>query len=481
MTRKIFAGAAALLLSACATVGPDYVSPASRQPAQAPFVSTARSNAFVPQEPPAQWWRLFNAPALDRLVDEALTANTDLRVAAANLAQARAVLRESRAARLPTTSVGASAGYSRTPGATFGAAGAGTAFETDTYNVGLDVAYQLDLFGRIRRTIEASRADVEAQQATYDLTRVTVAAETTRAYADVCSAGRRIAAARESLRVQERTFDLTRRLFEGGRGTALDTSRAGALLEQIRADIPTLEGERTSALFRLAVLTGRPPANVPAEIAGCAVPPSLGSAIPVGDGASLLARRPDIRAAERRLAAATARIGVATADLYPSISLGGSVSSTALSPGGLVSQSGFGFSLGPLISWNFPNTSIARARIAQARAANDAALADFEGTWLTALRETETALTRYAAEGERLATLRRSRDQSAEAARIARLRYEAGAENFQIVLDAERSLASSEALLAQSEAQFSDNTVTLFLALGGGWQREQGDASVPAG
>jgi outer membrane protein TolC len=192
--------------------------------------------------------------------------------------------------------------------------------------------------------------------------------------------------------------------------------------------------------------------------------------IPVGDGASLLARRADVRAAERRLAAATARIGVATADLYPNISIGGSIGSTALSAGDLFSDKGFRFSLGPLISWSFPNIGVARARIAQARAGTDAALATFDGTWLTALQDTETTLANYVAAGTRVETLRRASTQSEEAARIARLRYRAGAENFQIVLDSERSLAAQEALLAQAQAQFSDSTVSLFLALGGGWQ-----------
>jgi NodT family efflux transporter outer membrane factor (OMF) lipoprotein len=456
---------AGLALSGC-MVGPDYVSPAGKQPAQASFTS-ANAPEFVPAEPPAEWWRLFNEPVVDRLVGDALAANTDLRVAAANLRQARAVLRETRAARLPSTDVSASAGYARQSATTTGVPGG---VESDYYELGLDVGYQVDLFGRIARATEAGRADLEASQATYDLTRVTVVAETVRAFADACSAGRQLAVARETLRVQEETFDLTRRLEQGGRTTGLDTSRAAALLEQTRADVPSFEAAQKAALFRLAVLTGRPPAEFPAEVAGCTTPPTVRSAIPVGNGATLLARRADVRAAERRLAAATARIGVATAELYPNIAIGGSIGSSATSPGDLFSDSGFRFSLGPLLSWSFPNTSVARARIAQAEAAADAALAQFDGTWLTALRDTETALTRYVAEGTRVATLRRARAQSQEAARIARIRYRAGAESFQIVLDAERSLAGSEALLAQAEAGFSDATVTLFLALGGGWE-----------
>ena len=204
-------------------------------------------------------------------------------------------------------------------------------------------------------------------------------------------------------------------------------------------------------------------------MAGCTAPPKLGQPIPVGSGATLLARRPDIRQAERELAAATARIGVATAELYPDVSLGLSVGSTATSPGGLISSDGFRFGLGPLISWTFPNTRVARARIAQAEASAQAALARFDGTWLGALEETESALTRYGAQLERVETLRRARANSAEAARIARLRYRAGREGFQIVLEAERSLSQTESTLAQAEAELSDDLVELFLALGGGW------------
>jgi NodT family efflux transporter outer membrane factor (OMF) lipoprotein len=467
MIRKILPAAlAALALSGCAAVGPNYSSPAPRAPAQAPF-SSAASPAFTGDEPPGRWWSLFGNPLLDRLVEQALAANTDLRVAAANLAQARAVLRETRAGRLPSTNVSASATYGRPSGQALGLPGA--ADEGMTYDAGLDVSYQLDLFGRVRRSIEASRADVEAVQASFDLTRISVAAETTRAYADACNAGRQLEVARESLRVQERTFDLTRRLFEGGRGTALETSQAASQLEQTRAALPTLEAQRRTALFRLSVLTGRPPAEFPQEVAACATPPALANPIPVGNGATLLARRPDIRAAERQLAAATARIGVATADLYPSIGLGASLGSTATSLGGLASGSGLRFSLGPLINWSFPNTSVARARIAQAEAGQQAALARFDGAWLNALRETESALTNYANELDRVATLRRARAASAEAARVARLRYQAGRESFQIVLDAERSLSQTESALAQSEALLSGNLITLFLALGGGW------------
>ncbi|HWK42488.1 MAG TPA: efflux transporter outer membrane subunit [Croceibacterium sp.] len=461
----ILAGSSAL--SACATVGPDYQDALPEVAASQSALHSAADPAFTPDTPPGEWWRLYNDPQLDGFVAQALEANTDLRVAAANLDQARAVLRESRTAGLPSTTVSASGSYGRQSGA---AQGLNSRLpDGEMYDAGLDVGYQIDLFGKVRRAVEASRADVDAVQAAYDLTRVTVVAETVRAYADARNTACRIAVARRSVDVQEQTFDLTRRLLEGGRVTAMETSQAGALLEQTRAEIPSLEALQQTALYRLAVMTGRPPADFPRDVASCA-PLTLDRAIPVGDAAALLARRPDVRAAERHLAAATARIGVATADLYPSISIGGSAGSSATSLSDMTSGSAFRYSIGPLISWSFPNIAVARARIAQAEAGQQAALAQFDGTWLTALQETESALTTYARGLDRTAALRRGTEQAREAARIARLRYEAGRENFQIVLDAERQLATAEAALAQADAQLSTDLIALFLSLGGGWE-----------
>lgn len=460
------AAASALVLAACTTVGPQYRSPAPAAPAQAPFTG-ATGPALSAEQPPGEWWRLYQDPVLDGLVSQALAANTDLRVAAANLAQARAVLREVRAGRQVSTTLGASASYGQGSAA---AAGLPDALDPGaSFDVGLDAGYQVDLFGRIRRAIAASRADVEAVRAGYDLVRISVAAETARAYADACGFGQQLETARRTLALQQQSSDITQRAVTAGRGTGLDVARARALLEQTRASIPTLEAQRRTALYRLSVLTGRPPAEFPPEVERCVTAPALTSPLPVGDGAGLLSRRPDVRQAERRLAAATERVGVVTADLYPSVSLGASIGSTATDVGDLFSNRGFRFGLGPLISWNFPNRTVTRARIAQSEAAAQAALADFDGTWLRALEETEGALTRYANELERAAALRAARDQSAEALRLARLRFSAGAENFLTVLDAERTLAQAEQALSQSQAQISTNQVSVFLALGGGW------------
>ncbi len=255
-----------------------------------------------------------------------------------------------------------------------------------------------------------------------------------------------------------------------GRGTPLDTSRARAQYETVRATLPPLLGQRRDAFYRLSVLTGHPPEEIAPAAAACTTAPVLKRPIPVGDGTALIKRRPDIRQADRTLAAATARIGVATAALYPQISLGGSIGTSGISLSQLGSDQGFRFNVGPLLSWTFPNITVARARIRQARATNEAALASFDGTVLTALQEAETALSDLAAELDRQAALAATRDFSAEAARIVGLRYGAGAENFLAVLDAQRTLATADAQLAQSRAALVDDQVAVFKALGGGWE-----------
>ena len=472
-------GAAALLaaLAACGTVGPDYRVPdqaAVRSAgAAAPFDGAAEA-AFSAAPLPPHWWRLYQDPALDALVERALAANTDLRVAAANLARARAVEEETAAAGRPALGLNAAPAYGRSS-----AAARGLAQPLDnagSYDAGATVSYQVDLFGKIARAIEAADADTGAALAAYDLARVNVAAGTVRAYADACSSAAQIRVAQRSLDLQREFAGLTGRRIRAGRGSALDASRAEAQVEQLRAGLPPLLAQQRSAQLRLAALVGETPAALPAV--ACSAMPRLANPVPVGDGAALLRRRPDIRQAERGVAGATARIGVATADLYPSISLG-------LSAGGAGALSSFGagntwrWSLGPLISWSIPINGGAQARIAEARAANDAALARFDGTVLNALRETETALTVYARELDRNAALQAARDQSALAAQQAGTLYRYGRTDFLTTLDAQRSLASAESALTASDAQVAADQVALFMALGGGWEQPAANAGPP--
>lgn len=484
--KRIAALASVTMLAAC-KVGPNYRAPEPLPPASTTLQET-RANAAATSAPlPDRWWQLFADPALDRLVEQALRHNTDVRVAAANLQRARALLSEARAARLPTSNLTGSATRNRiaagqaggigggTPGGggtgTPGAGGvAPTAIETDFYSVGFDASYEVDLFGRVGRSIEAGRADVSAAEAALDAARVSVAAETARAYAQACGFAAQAAVARDTARVQGQTLTLTRRLFEGGRGTQREVDQANLLVEAANAQVPQFEAEQRASLYALAVLTGAPPAEVDAPARACTAPPRTAQAIPAGDGATLLARRPDVRQAERRLAAETARIGVATAALYPSITLLGSVSLGAANIGDLGSSGSLGYSVGPLISFNFPFSGAARARVRQAEATTEAALATFDGTLLTALRETEQALARADGAVRREAALGRALASAESAARISRLRFDYGADSFLQLLDAERSRAEARAVFAQAQAARADAQVSLFKALGGGWQ-----------
>ena len=459
----------ALALASCA-VGPR--APDATLPPSASGAFVSATPAVTGEAARDDWWRLYEDPTLDGLVRQALSENNQLEAATANLRAVRATLNETRGGRLPTLSATGSATRSRASAGAFqpgGGASAGAQDEVDTYDAGLDVAYEIDLWGRVSAAIRAARADAAATEAALDIVRVTVAAETARAYADACSANARIAVAQRTIALQADTADLTRRLLEAGSGNGLDTARARAALESSRAALPPLRAQRDGALFRLATLTGRTPADASEAARACVRPPQLTRPLPLGDGAALLARRPDVRQAERRVAAAAARINVAVANLYPRISLGGSLGATALDFADLGDDQNMRFSLGPLISWSFTNPGVSQARVARADALTEAALATFDQTVLVALEETETALANYANELDRRSALQASRDQAAIAARLSRLRFDAGADSFLTVLDAERTLAASDTELAASEALVTTYQIALFKALAGGW------------
>ena len=458
------------LLAGCA-VGPNYDPPALPS-AEALQLSEAQVAGVQPTPLPPRWWRLFDDPVLDRLVETALVRNTDLRQAAANLQRARAVLSEARADRLPTNDLSAQYTRQRFGGQVFGSVLGGGAgpLTTDFFNLGTNAAYEVDLFGGVSRSIQAARADFQAAQAQVDAARVSVAAETASAYASACALADQAAVARDTEQLQARTLDLTERRYRGGRGTERDVQQARVLLEQTRAQRPALEAERSAALAALAALTGVPPARLDEQAARCIAAPSVRTAIPIGDGQSLLARRPDVRAAERTLAADTARIGVATAALYPRISLLGAINLGSTDIGDLGSGQSLGYSLGPLISWSFPFNGAARARVRQAEASADASLAAFDGTVLRALQEAEQALARLAGAVRRETALARAQAASERAAELSAIRYQAGADSFLQLLDAERERAAARSALAQVRADRAAAQIAVFRALGGGWE-----------
>lgn len=458
-------------LSACGTVGPDYRLPPaakSRQTeAQAPFLSAASAPAAVSLAPlPPHWWRLYRDEQLDALVEQALQANTDLRVAQAHLQYARAVREEVDAERGPHAS--ASLAVQR-------AQESGEAYllpeklpVTDEGDAGLRVAYQLDLFGQLARAEELARAQQQASEAALDLVRTHVAAQTVAAFVQGCAATLEQRDGQQALDLQLRRVEVARRLDAAGRLSALELGHAEAEAEALRARLPAFEARRAEAHFRLAALLGLTPRELPAERSRCNALPGLDSPLPVGDGAALLRRRPDVREAERGLAAATARIGVAMGELYPHVTLGASAGVTGvLSDLGQSSTVRWG--LGPLISWHIPD-SAARARVRGAQADAQAALARFDGTVLTALRETETALSRYGHDLDALADLKAARERAGWLAQQNQRLHEAGRAPLLSQLDAQRGLLSARSALTVAQAQVAQDEVQLFWALGGGWE-----------
>jgi len=489
--RALRTGGSALLalwLAACGSVGPDYQVPpdamVNAPSAQGDFVAAgdaakdakdapggpARSALFSNQPLPAHWWRLYDDARLDALIAQALAHNTDLRVAAANLERVRAMESAAQGARQPHIGTKAEALYGHVSGLSLLQEDYSPDNEVDTA-VGLSLSYQIDLVGQIRRSIEAAQADSEAAQAALDLVRVNVAASTARAYAAVCSSGLQLRKTQQSVDLQQQALQLSERLREAGRVGSTDALRAQSQLHTLQAAMPTLQAQRQSGLFRLATLMGKTPADFPREVADCATPPRVTALLPVGDGRAMLQRRPDIRQAEREVAAASARIGVATGDLYPKISIG--LSASSVGPGSdFGGKDAFSWGLGPLITWNVPNTGVVQAHIAQAQAGTQAAIARFDGKVLNALRETEGALDAYARELQRQQELQAARDAAAQVAQEARRLYQGGRTGYLPTLDADRSLAQAEAALAASQGKLADDQVALFLALGGGWEAD---------
>lgn len=471
MTRQFLAILPPLLLGASAlagcAVGPDYHAPKIAPAAAAPF-----QNALTPAVSPAaaadRWWTLYSDPLLDTLVEDALAANTDIRVAVARIDKARAQLRGARSSRLPSTDIAGSGREVRTAQAQ---TIPGADRENWVSDAGISLSYEVDLFGRVRRGVEAARGDYAAAQADADAVRNAVIADTVRAYLDTTTSAERVAVAQQTVALLDTSIRITGARFEAGRSDRLNVVRVTALREQQKAQIPDLLADRDSALLRLATLTGRAPADLPAQVRSATATPTLSDPIPVGDGAALIARRPDVHAAESRLTAETARIGVATADLYPRISLGASVGGNAANTADILGGGPLRWALGPLISWAFPNTEAIRARINAAKADNAAALATFDGTVLSALEETERSLSVYSHAIERQRLLTSSRDEAARAARISLARQREGRIDFLTVLDAQRTLANAEADLVGSRRAVAFAQVDLFRALGGGWKK----------
>lgn len=453
---------AAWILAACTTVGPDHEEPTIELP-------PAWHEASLPaaSEESGPWWQRFGDPILDGLVERALDQGLDLREALARVEEARALRGVAGAQRLP--SLDASLAYVRrgeSDNSPFGA------FVPDTslYSMGLDAAWEVDLWGRVRRSVEAADADYAATVEDARAVAVTVAAETAFSYVDLRAFRSRLAIARRNVELQEQTLELVRGRFDAGLVGERDLAQALTILESTRARLPALEIGARSAENRLAVLTGVAPGTGTDEWSEERAIPVPPLAIAVGVPADLLRRRPDVRRAERDLAAQVARIGVAEAERYPQLTLSGNLGLESDDLSDLFESDSGVFGIGPSLRWNLFDGGARRGRVEAQDARAEGARVRWERAVLVALEETENALTRFAREQSRRASLGEAAVQARNAIELAQTQYVEGLTDFQAVLDSQRTLADLEDELAQSEASIATSAVALFKALGGGWE-----------
>lgn len=516
----------AALISGCMT-GPDYQKPDLTVPDHWGQPLEGGEKNASPER--VHWWKEFTDPTLESLVTRALESNLDLQIAESRIREARANLVMTGAALWPQVNSSASyqrrqsvdtsmsgsasgrgsavfsqdglAGVSVTgtpangPSITFspdltgsgnstvsisaGTEGAGMSVDrySNVYQAGFDASWELDLFGGVRRATEAARAEIEATEASRRSILIMVAAEVARTYFDLRAFQNRLDIAQKNIRTLEESLELVKARFEAGLTNELDVKRAEAQLANMRSSVPTMEYYVEQAIHRLGILAGLEPGALKVELDPLAPLPPAPPEVLVGLPSALLCRRPDIRYAERELAAATARIGVATSDLFPKFSLTGFFSGTDDTFAGLRLGANHTWSLGPSVRWPIFDAGRIRANIKVQNARQEQALLAYEKAVLTSLEDVENALVLYAKEQNRLVDLATSVEAGRKALDIAEDLYKQGLVNFLNVLDAERSLFAAEDQLIQCKANVLTSLVSLYKALGGGWEAQQDRAN----
>ena len=463
MSVKVFLPSLLLLaLSACA-VGPDYKTPAT-EPAQ---ISADNLKGFDRAHFEGIWWQQFDDPTLNQLVTQSLAGNRELRVAFARLRAARAIRDDVSNDAMPTITSRASSdlGKGQIPGQTE------KRVNSERYDLGLDMAWEVDLFGRIQRELEASDADEQAAAADLYQLQVTMIAELVDAYGELRGAQLRERIALDNLKNQQDSKAITESLRDAGVGDQLDVVRADARLAAVEASVPQLQAEQVRERNRIATLLGQRPEQLSVDLSPKQLP-AIAKALNIGNRGDLLQRRPDIMSAERKLAAATARIGVAKADLFPRVSLSGFLGFTAGRGSQIGSAAANAWALGPRITWPAFDLGSVRARLRGADAEADGALASYEQQVLLALEESENAFSDYGKRQQRLVSLIRQSESSRTAADLAAIRYREGTVDFLVLLDAQRERLAAEDSQAQAEVELYRGVVAIYKALGGGWQAE---------
>jgi multidrug efflux system outer membrane protein len=463
--RFLLAPLAAAVLAACA-VGPDYHAPDTTVADRFQAIDATYSTGATV----ADFWEGFADATLTQLVTDAVAANHDLRLAQTRVREARALRRDAAFDLAP--SINASGGYTKTRTATV-ATQPGNPRESELYDAGFDAFWELDFFGGVRRGLEASDAQLGAVEAARRDAQVIVTAEVTRTYFELRGQQQQLDVARRNVTNQRETLELANARLEAGSGTEFDTARAQAQLSSTLGSIAPLEAAVARSIHRLSVLVGREPTALTAQLSPPLSLPALPGIVPVGDPAGLLRRRPDIRVAERELAAATARVGVAVADLFPRVTFTGTAGYVAGESEGLGDGGSDAYVLAPGISWGIFDLGNVQARIAGANWRKEGALIRYEQTVLQALEETENSLVSHARARERLVHDEAAVKASRTAADLARVRYENGASDFLQVLTAERTLLESEDRLARSRTEAATSLIAVYKSLGGGWEAPQ--------
>ncbi|HKE29471.1 MAG TPA: efflux transporter outer membrane subunit [Bryobacteraceae bacterium] len=455
-------------------VGPDYHPPKAAVPG-----SYHDQSAGATTDPAvSDWWTTLNDPELTALVHRAVTANLDLKIAASRVVEARAARGASRADLLPNINNqdtaqrvrgGLTSGLFNVDKGPSGASSLLTPFESNVFQFGFDASWEIDLFGGRRRALEAATADVVAADEARRATLVSLLAEVARNYAELRGFQRRLDITEHNIELQQDSLDLTRVRADAGLGTQLDVERQAAQLASTRALVPVLEAAEIQSIHRIGVLLGEEPGALLHELTEAKPLPAAPPIVPAGLPSDLLKRRPDIREAEARLHAETARVGVARADLFPRFFLNGASGrqSTALS--GVTLGAGNFFSAGPAVSLPFFTGGKIHANIAAQQQRLDQALAAYQNTILRSLEETENSLTAYGHEKDRRERLLAEVEASRQATSLANEVYTRGLADFLSVLDAQRQQLSAEDDLAQSDTAVVTDLIAIYKSLGGGW------------
>ena len=463
---SLAAGLAALLLGGC-VVGPNYKGPPAVAPAAVASGAFHRAGDASAAQPEARWWTALADPKLDALVEQALAASPDLEAARARLRQSRAGLKQSRANLMPTTQ--ASAAYLRTKNFTALLGGGGGGGDMNLYALGFDATWELDLFGGQRRAIEGASAQAQASQADLDAARVSLEAEVAQAYVTLRELQQRLADSRRSAEIEARMVELARIRRAGGTASDLDVEQLQTQLESTRANLVPLQAQITEQLDRLAVLTGREPGALDAELTPPAAIPAPPASVAVGDPAALLRRRPDVLAAERRLAQQNALIGQRTADYFPKVQLLGTLGFASTDLGQLLSTNDFSYLGAPVLQWSPFDFGRTRAKVSQAEAGRDEALATYRKTVLEALEDAETSLSRYGRQRESVVSLARVAATADRTSALTVQRVQGGTATTLDQLDAERRRVDAEDGLIQAKAELTLDFVSLQKSLGLGW------------